>query len=76
MNRLRLTSALVVLVAGAAAAQGPAFTEQPYRVLTRARVGGEGGFDYIYADPAGRRLYIPRNGTRAVPATDTSPARP
>lgn len=48
----------------------------PYRVLTRARVGGEGGFDYIYADVAGRRLYIPRRGTNAVPATDSSPARP
>lgn len=47
-----------------------------YRVLRTARVGGEGGFDYIYADVAGRRLYIPRGGSRAVPATDTSPARP
>jgi DNA-binding beta-propeller fold protein YncE len=25
-------------------------------------VGGEGNWDYIYADPAGRRLYIPRRG--------------
>jgi YVTN family beta-propeller protein len=46
----------------------------PYRVLKTAKVGGEGGFDYIYADVAGRRLYIPRGGTRAVPATDTTPA--
>ena len=35
----------------------------PYTVLKRARVGGEGGWDYIYADPAGRRLYIPRRGS-------------
>jgi DNA-binding beta-propeller fold protein YncE len=34
----------------------------PYKVLKRARVGGEGGWDYIYADAAGRRLYIPRRG--------------
>ena len=34
----------------------------PYKVLKRARLGGEGGWDYIYADPAGRRLYIPRRG--------------
>src|SRR5216110_1887986 len=46
----------------------------PYKVLKTAKVGGEGGFDYIYADVAGRRLYIPRGGTRAVPATDTAPA--
>ncbi|HTS49996.1 MAG TPA: hypothetical protein VMH05_18740 [Bryobacteraceae bacterium] len=34
----------------------------PYKVLKSARVGGEGGWDYIYADSAGRRLYIPRRG--------------
>jgi DNA-binding beta-propeller fold protein YncE len=34
----------------------------PYKVLKTAKVGGEGGWDYIYADPAGRRLYIPRRG--------------
>lgn len=45
-----------------------------YKVLKVARVGGEGGFDYIYADVAARRLYIPRGGTRAIPATDTTPA--
>ncbi|MGA2197337.1 MAG: hypothetical protein ABSH40_18895 [Bryobacteraceae bacterium] len=48
----------------------------PYKVLQTARVGGEGGWDYIYADVAGRRLYIPRGATRAVAATDTTPAVP
>jgi DNA-binding beta-propeller fold protein YncE len=43
----------------------------PYKVLKTARVGGEGGWDYIFADSAGRRLYIPRGAT---PATDTAPA--
>jgi DNA-binding beta-propeller fold protein YncE len=43
-------------------------------VLKTAKVGGEGGFDYIYADSVGRRLYIPRGGTRATPATATAPA--
>jgi DNA-binding beta-propeller fold protein YncE len=46
-----------------------------YRVIQRARVGGEGGSDYIYADVTGRRLYIPRGGVRAVAATDSTPAR-
>src|SRR5437763_843141 len=32
----------------------------PYKVLTTAKVGGAGGFDYVYADADGRRLYIPR----------------
>lgn len=31
-------------------------------MLKTARVGGEGGWDYIYADASGRRLYIPRRG--------------
>jgi DNA-binding beta-propeller fold protein YncE len=34
-----------------------------YKVLKTAKVGGEGGWDYIYADTAGRKLYIPRRGT-------------
>src|SRR5580698_5636236 len=34
----------------------------PYKVLQTVKVGGEGGFDYVYADDAGRRLYIPRSG--------------
>jgi DNA-binding beta-propeller fold protein YncE len=44
----------------------------PYKVLKTAKVGGEGGWDYIYADPAGRRLYIPRRGSpQANPAVAT-----
>jgi len=27
-----------------------------------AKVGGDGGFDYVYADDAGRKLYIARSG--------------
>ena len=44
----------------------------PYKVLKTARVGGEGGWDYIYADAAGRRLYIPRRGMGDVPTRLTS----
>jgi DNA-binding beta-propeller fold protein YncE len=40
-------------------------TAGPYKVLKTAKVGGEGGFDYVYADVAGRRLYIPRSGAGA-----------
>jgi len=36
----------------------------PYKVLKTAKVGGLGGFDYIYADDAGRRLYIPRGAVQ------------
>jgi hypothetical protein len=34
----------------------------PYKVLKTARVGGEGGWDYIYADTAGRRRRRSRHG--------------
>jgi hypothetical protein len=68
---------LVLAVATATLAPiGLAQPTGPYKVLKAARVGGEGGWDYIYADTAGRRLYIPRGATRAVAATDTTPALP
>ena len=42
----------------------PAQQEDPsgYKVIKSARVGGEGGFDYLSADVDARRLYVPRNG--------------
>jgi hypothetical protein len=64
---MRPFSLAVVLAAGIVmsasmglAQHGPA--EGPYKVLKTAKVGGEGGFDYISADVEGRRLYVPRNG--------------
>jgi len=34
----------------------------PYHVIKTAKVGGDGGFDYVYADSDGRRLYVARTG--------------
>jgi DNA-binding beta-propeller fold protein YncE len=34
----------------------------PYKVIKTVKVGGDGGFDYVFADSAARRLYIPRSG--------------
>ncbi len=34
----------------------------PYHLLQTAKVGGDGGFDYVYADSGNRRLYVPRSG--------------
>ena len=51
-------------------------TDGPYKVLKTAKVGGEGGTDYIYADTVGRRLYITRGATQAREATATTPAVP
>lgn len=61
----------VLLVVGSMSI-GFAQADGPYKVLKTARVGGEGGWDYIYADSAGRRLYIPRRGTNP----GTEPAVP
>jgi hypothetical protein len=56
-----LLAAAIALIASAGIAQHDASTG-PYQILKKAQVGGEGGFDYIFADVEGRRLYIPRNG--------------
>ena len=37
----------------------------PYKVLKTAKVGGAGGFDYVNADEAGRKLYVARSGAGA-----------
>ncbi len=34
----------------------------PYHVLKIQLVGGDGGFDYVTADPDGRNLYVARSG--------------
>jgi DNA-binding beta-propeller fold protein YncE len=36
--------------------------EGPYKVLKVTKVGGAGGFDYVNADEAGRKLYVARSG--------------
>ncbi len=79
MRHIALLSALAAALA-APAAPAPLPAQQaasggPYKVLTRAQVGGEGGWDYIYAGPDGR-LYINRGAARAEAATDSTPATP
>jgi len=41
----------------------PSPAAEPYKVVKTAKVGGTGGFDYVYADAAGRRLYVARSGS-------------
>src|SRR5580700_10495233 len=55
---LAVTAAFTMFVAISSAWQ--AASSGPYKVVKTAKVGGLGGFDYIYADVAGRKLYIPR----------------
>jgi hypothetical protein len=46
----------------ACAALAQTSSSGPNKVVKTAKTGGEGGFDYIYADVDGRKLYIPRTG--------------
>ena len=51
----------VALLASMGMAQ-PASDSGPYKILKTAKVGGDGGFDYISSDVENRRLYMPRSG--------------
>jgi len=67
-----LSLATSVVAQQPAPAPQPPLSTSPYAVLKTAKVGGEGGTDYIYADVAGRKLYITRGAVRA----DTVANRP
>ncbi len=75
MRQLDIASFATLIVFASAVAAQQATSSGPYSVIKTARVGGEGGFDYIFADTVGRRLFIPRGGVRAVAATDSTPGR-
>ena len=64
MRRACLTAAAVVAAFVAVGSARQASGTGPYAVLKTAKVGGLGGFDYIYADEGGRRLYIPRTASQ------------
>jgi len=67
MRRLILVMALtglaglVLVLPFAIAQQSPG----RYKILKTVKAGGEGGYDYIFADSAARRLYVPRGGQNA-----------
>src|SRR5271155_500810 len=58
-----MAAGVAILALFGFAQQAP--TSEPYRVLKTVKVGGTGGFDYVSADEAGRRLYVPRLGPGA-----------
>src|SRR5436190_20172128 len=75
MHRLAaiLGVAIGLVTVATLSAQYPSTTTGPYKVLKTANVGGAGNWDYICADVAGGRLYIPRRAP-AVPAGAEGPA--
>jgi DNA-binding beta-propeller fold protein YncE len=70
---LRLTSlAAAALILAFAATTLPA--QAPYKVVDKWKIGGEGGWDYLLADPSAHRLYI-THGPR-VEVLDTTTGKP
>ena len=67
MRSILLTGAAFAALTMIAAQAQQVPATGPYHIVKTATVGGEGGFDYIYADVAGRRLYIPRSGQTPPP---------
>jgi len=65
MNRF-LLAGLLAPISITAWAQGAAPDNGAYHVIATMKVGGDGGFDYLYADSAARRLYIARSGAPPV----------
>jgi len=57
---------LSVAAIGLLAAQVPAQSGTPYKVLDTTQLMGNGGIDYVYADNDGRRVYVPRGGNTFV----------
>ena len=55
MRSLVITTAALVVAAFTSA-------QAQYKVINTAKVGGDGGFDYVTADSEGRRLYVGRSG--------------
>src|SRR6266446_1350290 len=65
MRRVPLTCALLMATVAFIGSAQSAPEAGSYKVIKTAKVGGQGGFDYINADVDGRRLYIPRRGMPA-----------
>jgi hypothetical protein len=58
----RFIVALILSISIAAVAQAPNPDAGPYRVQKIQLIGGDGGFDYVTADPDGRNLFVARSG--------------
>ncbi|HET6232623.1 MAG TPA: hypothetical protein VFE05_21285 [Longimicrobiaceae bacterium] len=67
MIRSRSLAAALALLATAGAAHAQA---SPYHVISRVRLGGEGGWDYVTADADAHRLYLSRGSHVMVVSTD------
>jgi YVTN family beta-propeller protein len=73
----RILNSVVVaaaLLCGLLAAPALLTAQKPYHIVDRWKLGGEGGWDYLLADPAAHRLYL-THGSR-VDVVDTQTGKP
>jgi hypothetical protein len=62
MKRVLVALAAVIAILATGGLSGQESSSGPYKILKKVQAGGEGGFDYIFADVQDRRLYVPREG--------------
>jgi DNA-binding beta-propeller fold protein YncE len=55
---LRVVFCAVLLATGIAAVPARMAAQQPYHVIAKWVIGGDGGWDYLRVDPATHRLYV------------------
>src|ERR1017187_5449813 len=64
--RYSMRHKVIFAIAAVAAFSTAGFAQDgPYKILKSVKAGGMGGFDYVYADAAVRRLYSPCTGNPA-----------
>ena len=68
--RFVLPLCAVAFFAGVAAVPAQPSAQKPYHVIDHWKIGGEGGWDYLLADPSAHRLYV-THGAR-VEVLDTT----
>jgi YVTN family beta-propeller protein len=64
----RIVAILLAIIAVAAV---PAIAQKSYKLADRAKLGGDGGWDYLTYDPTGNRLFITRGNRVMVVDTKT-----
>jgi DNA-binding beta-propeller fold protein YncE len=68
---LRILSVVASILVVGGTAPTVSVAADPYKVVKTAAVGGSGGFDYVFADADGRKLYVPRGNRVEVYDLDT-----
>jgi len=77
MRKLGITLGMALALLGPKGLARDGNVEGPYKILRSAKVGGDGGFDYVYADSEGRKLYVARSGpTKRVNVFDLDTLQP